>query len=133
MGTKIRSFADLIAWQEGHKLVLEIYEITKTFPKEETFGLTSQMRRAAVAITSNICEGFGRKTFKEKLQFYYLAQGSINELRNQSIIAKDIKYLEGDVFMELDVQLNNVHKLLQELISKSKENIKNSVHTFERT
>jgi four helix bundle protein len=133
MGTKIRSFADLIAWQEGHKLVLGIYEITKTFPKEETFGLTSQMRRAAVAITSNICEGFGRKTFKEKLQFYYLAQGSINELRNQSIIAKDIKYLEGDVFMELDVQLNNVHKLLQGLISKSKENIKNSVHTFERT
>jgi len=64
---KIKSFKDLIAWQETHKLVLEIYKETKNFPKEEIFGLTNQIRRAVVSITSNISEGFNRISFKEKL------------------------------------------------------------------
>jgi four helix bundle protein len=78
---KIKEFTDLIAWQEAHKLVLQIYELTKEFPKDELFGLTSQIRRSAISITSNIAEGFGRQKYGEKIQFYYIAQGSITELK----------------------------------------------------
>ena len=80
---KIREFTDLIVWQETHKLVLLVYKTTKYFPKEEVFALTSQMRRSAVSIPSNIAEGFGRHSYKEKVQFYYLAHGSLLELKNQ--------------------------------------------------
>ncbi len=120
MNEKIRDFQDLNAWKESHKLVLMVYKITKIFPKEEMFGLTSQMRRASVSITSNIAEGFGRQGYKEKVQFYYLAQGSISELKNQIIIAKDVEYLESKDYQELVQQANLSHKLLQGLITKSK-------------
>ena len=117
---KIRSFTDLKVWQEGHELVILIYKITKEFPKEELFGLTSQMRRAAASITSNIAEGFGRQGYKEKIQFYYLAQGSLIELKDQILIAKDVGYLEKQDISPLVDKINNTHKLLQGLISKSK-------------
>ena len=117
---KIKDFKDLNTWQESRKLVLMIYKITKNFPKEEVFGLTSQMRRASVSITSNIAEGFGRRGYKEKIQFYYLAQGSLIELKNQILIAKDIGYLDKKDFEELNKQADLSHKLLQGLITKSK-------------
>jgi len=117
---KIKDFKDLNTWQESHKLVLIIYKITKNFPKEEIFGLTSQMRRASVSITSNIAEGFGRQGYKEKIQFYYLAQGSLIELKNQILIARDIKYLNIEDSEELNKQADLSHKLLQGLITKSK-------------
>jgi four helix bundle protein len=118
--TKIRDFTDLNAWKEGHVLVLMIYKITKNFPKEEMFGIISQMRRSAVSITSNIAEGFGRQSYKEKVYFYYLAQGSLIELKNQVIICKDIQYINNDIFNEITNQANLAHKLLQGLITKSK-------------
>src|SRR3989344_1808308 len=90
---KIESFKDLIAWQKGHELVLEIYKITKAFPKEEQFGLTNQLRRAAVSLTSNIAEGFSRRSYKEKSQFYSMALGSLTEVQNQLLIAEDIGYI----------------------------------------
>ena len=74
---KIKSFTDLTAWKEGHKLVLLIYKLTKKFPKEESYGLTDQIRRCSVSITSNIAEGFSRKSQKEKLQFYHMSLGSL--------------------------------------------------------
>jgi four helix bundle protein len=117
---KIRSFTDLKAWQEGHKLVLLIYTISRKFPREEIYSLTSQMQRAAVSITSNIAEGFGRQTYKEKIQFYYLAQGSLIELKNQILIARDIDYLNKETFNRLADQANATHGLLQGLITKSK-------------
>lgn len=117
---KIRSFTDLKVWQEGHKLVIIIYEITKKFPKEEIFSLVNQMRRSASSITSNIAEGFGRQGYKEKIQFYYLSQGSLTELKNQIIIAKDVGYLSEEGFRESARQANETHRLLQGLISKSK-------------
>lgn len=120
MENKIKDFKDLNAWQESHKLVVLIYKITRQFPKEEIFGLTSQMRRAAVSITSNIAEGFGRQGYKGKIQFYYLAQGSLIELKNQIIIAKDIGYLNNENFGELTRQSDLAHKILQGLITKSK-------------
>ena len=124
-GEKIRTFTDLYAWQEAHKLVLMIYKITKNFPKEELFALTSQIRRAVVSITSNIAEGFSRQSYKEKVQFYCMAQGSNTETQNQLLIAKDIKYLSIEDFNKIAEQSVKVHKLLNGLIKKSK-NILNS-------
>src|SRR3989344_5012387 len=89
---KIKNFTDLLVWQSGHKLVLQIYKITKNFPQEERFGLTDQIRRAAVSITSNIAEGFGRIKYNDKAHFYTMALGSIYEVQNQLMIAKDIGY-----------------------------------------
>lgn len=117
---KIRSFTDLIAWQEGHKLVIFVYKVTKSFPKEETYSLVDQMRRAASSITNNVAEGFGRQSYKEKVQFYYLAQGSLTELKNQFLIARDVGYLSGENFLSAVEKANNAHKLLQGLIKKSK-------------
>ncbi|MBI5621800.1 four helix bundle protein [Candidatus Falkowbacteria bacterium] len=117
---KIKNFTDLITWQEAHKLVILIYTITKNFPSEEKFGLISQMRRSAISISSNIAEGFGRQGYKEKIKFYYLAQGSLTELKNQIIIAYDIHYLAQEKFTEITEQINHAHRLLQGLITKSK-------------
>lgn len=117
---KIKDFTDLLAWQEGHKLVLEIYKTTNKFPKSELFSLTSQLRRAVVSVTSNISEGFGRKTYKEKLHFFYQAQGSLIEVKNQIIISRDIKYISISAFENLMGLSNTVHKLLQGLITKTK-------------
>ena len=117
---KIRSFTDLAAWKEGHTLVLMVYKITKQFPKEELFGLTSQMRRSAVSITSNIAEGFSRQSFKEKIQFYSIAQGSVTELQNQFFISKDVQYISIEIFNEVFKQSIKVHKIMNGLIKKSK-------------
>lgn len=118
--TKIKEFTDLIVWQEGHKLVISVYKITKQFPREELYSLVDQIRRCVVSITSNIAEGFGRQTYKEKIQFYYLAQGSLTELKNQLFIARDVGYLSNEKFAILNSQVQLVHQLLQGLISKSK-------------
>ncbi len=118
---KITDFTDLTTWQEGHKLVILVYSTTKNFPREEKFSLSDQIQRAVVSITSNIAEGFGRHSLKEKIQFYYLAQGSLTEVKNQLIIAKDIGYLSSEKFNEIYNQANTTHKLLQGLISKTKQ------------
>jgi four helix bundle protein len=89
INNKIKSFTDLNAWKQGHALVLLIYGMTKQFPKEEMFGLTNQIRRAVVSITSNISEGFSRNSSKEKAQFYFTALGSLTEVQNQLLIARD--------------------------------------------
>jgi len=117
---KIVKFTDLDAWQESHKLVLMIYEMSKDFPKEEVFGLTSQMRRAVVSITSNIAEGFSRNYFKEKTQFYSMAQGSVTEIQNQLLIARDIKYISNENFNKIAEQTIKAHKIINGLIKKSK-------------
>jgi four helix bundle protein len=117
---KIKTFTDLNTWKESHKLLLLIYRETKKFPKEEMFCLTSQMRRAVLSVTSNIAEGFGRQGIKEKIQFYYIAQGSITELKNQILAAKDIGYIDKEVLNELALQANTSHQLLQGLITKTK-------------
>ncbi len=122
---KIKTFTDLKAWQEAHKLVLMVYKITKDFPKEEMFGLISQTRKAAVSITSNIAEGFARQSYSEKVHFYSTAQGSNTELQNQLLVAKDVGYLNKEDFNEIADQSVKTHKLLNGLIKKSK-NIRDS-------
>ncbi|HAV11591.1 MAG TPA: four helix bundle protein [Candidatus Moranbacteria bacterium] len=110
--TKIKSFTDLNAWKQGHELVLSIYDITDKFPDKERFGLISQMRRAAVLITSNIAEGFSRKTVKEKMQFYSIAHGSLTELQNQLLISRDIHYINKQEFSMIADKTVIVHKLI---------------------
>lgn len=117
---KIESFTDLNVWREGHSLVIQIYKITKNFPKEETYSLIDQMRRAAASITANIAEGFGRHTYKEKLQYYYQAQGSLSELKNFILLAKDIGYLSGEEFELLVKQSNLTHQILQGFLQKTR-------------
>ena len=110
--SKIKSFTDLNTWKEGHKLVLMIYEITKKFPKDEIFGLISQMKRAVISITSNIAEGFGRQSYKEKIQFYLISRSSLIELQNQLLIAKDVGYINKEIFDKAANQTIIVHKLI---------------------
>lgn len=119
--TKIRNFTDLYAWKEGHKLALAIYKITRKFPKEEQFGLVAQLRRAAVSLTSNIAEGFGRRSYKDKAQFYSISLGSLYEIENQLLISKDINYVTQDDFSLLHPQLLTVNKILNGLIKSSRE------------
>lgn len=119
IGSKISTFTDLKAWQEGHKLVLAIYEITKTFPKDEQFGLTSQIRRAAVSVTSNIAEGFARTSSKEKCHFYSFAMGSVTEVLNQLIISKDVGYVSLESYKFLYEQLTTASKLTKALLKKT--------------
>jgi len=123
---KIHSFTNLNAWKEGHKLVLAIYEITKQFPKDELFGLTSQIRRCSVSITSNIAEGFSRQSYKEKIQFYSIALGSVTELQNQLLIGRDISYINKTQFQDIAEQSVKVHKIINGLIKSSKAIIHNS-------
>ena len=118
--SKIRDFTDLEAWRKAHELALVIYKATEKFPKSEAFGLISQMQRAVVSITSNIAEGFGRQTIKEKIQFYYQAQGSLTEVKNQLILSKDLGYISATEFDKIMNALITSHKLLQGLLRKTK-------------
>lgn len=117
---KIKSFTDLNAWIEGHKLVLLIYKETKQFPSGEKFGLVNQIQRAVVSITSNIAEGFSRNSNKEKVNFYYTALGSLTEVQNQLLISKDLGYISSSVFNPLAEQTITVSKLISGLIRSAK-------------
>jgi four helix bundle protein len=110
------------------KLVIMIYKITNTFPKQEMYSLVDQMRRAACSATANLAEGFGRQTYKEKLQFYYLSQGSLVELKNFLLIARDIEYLESKEFNSLAEQANLTHRLLQGFLQKTKSFVNAKSH-----
>ena len=94
----IKSFKEIQAWQKAHELVLEIYRLTKDFPNFEEFCLTSQIRRAALSVPSNIAEGFKRKTAKDSDHFYNIADGSLEEVKYQLILSRDLKYISESNF-----------------------------------
>ncbi len=123
---KIVTFQDLNVWKEGHRLVLSLYFQTKAFPKDEMFGLTSQLRRAAVSITSNIAEGFSRQSYKDKLRFYSMSLGSLTEVQNQMLIARDVGYMTVDQYDQVRDISVVVHRLLNGLIKKTKSIIQTS-------
>ena len=116
---KIHHFTHLIAWQKNHQLVLKIYKITKKFPKEELFGLISQIRRAAASITANIAEGYGRVHFKDRMRFYLYARGSSTELQNHLILARDLNYITETEFNELKVDAFEGYKIICGLIKST--------------
>ncbi|MAG11767.1 MAG: hypothetical protein CMI52_03085 [Parcubacteria group bacterium] len=113
---KIRSFTDLEAWKEGHQLVLRVYKITKDFPVDERYSLTSQLKRCSVSITSNIAEGFGRRTNKDKIRFFFMALGSITELQNQLLVARDVGYITPEIFSSCAQSSIQIHKMTNGLI-----------------
>ena len=115
---EIRSYKDLIAYQKAYELCLEIYSITKQFPKEELYGLVSQMRRSAVSIPSNVAEGFRRYHNKEYKQFLYVPLGSCAELETQITIAKELDFLTGDHESALLEKLDHICRMTSNLIKK---------------
>lgn len=116
----IKSYKDLIVWQKSYELSLLIYKLTRNFPKEEIYGLVSQMRRCAVSIPSNIVEGYARQRKLEYVQFLQISFASGAELETQLLIAKDLKYLSSQDFEESNGLLQEVMKMLNSLIRKIK-------------
>ena len=116
-----QNFRDLVVWQEAYKLTLIIYQLSKKFPDEERFGLTLQLKRSVVSVTSNIAEGFGRATYKEKDNFYSIASGSLTESENQIIIARGIGYISESDYRSVEEQIIKTHKLLYGLRKVNKE------------
>jgi four helix bundle protein len=116
MEKKITGFRDLNVWQRAYELTLNLYRATKRFPKEETFGLTSQIRRAAASVPANIAEGYERNHRKEYLQFLFIAKGSLGELDTYLLLARDIGYLSNADFDQANATRHETMKMLQGLI-----------------
>jgi four helix bundle protein len=116
----INSFTDLKVWQEAHKLALGVYKASEEFPKSEVYALSSQIRRAAVSVTSNIAEGFGRFSSADKEHFYVMAAGSLFEIKNQLILANDLGYITEDSFLKLIELSDSAHKALNGLLKAHK-------------
>ena len=115
---KIGSYKDLNIWKKGMMLVKEIYKITENFPPKENFGLTSQMRRSAVSIPSNIAEGFQRRYHNEYKQFLYIALGSSAELETQTIISKELGYIPDKEEFNFCEESKYLSKMIFSLIKK---------------
>ncbi len=112
---KTKSFKDLIVWQKAYKIVIEVYKITKNFPKEEIYGLSQQMRRCSVSIPSNIAEGYGRQYNKEYKQFLSIAYGSLSELETQYLLAIDLKHINQS--RAIEQLLKEVGSMLYRMIN----------------
>jgi four helix bundle protein len=110
-----KSFTDLLVWKKAHSFVLAIYLLTKDFPKEELYGLTNQLRRAAVSIPANIAEGFGRFSKPEKIRFLNIAQGSLNEVKYFLILSEDLNY--GNCY-DLKAKAEEISKILDSYIKR---------------
>jgi four helix bundle protein len=117
----LTNYKELKVWQKFYQLCLEIYRTTNNFPKHEGFGLTSQMRRSALSIPSNIAEGYGRKTTPDYLRSLYIAYGSTCELETQIILSGELGYLNKESLLELQRDIGEVERMLKALI-KSLEN-----------
>jgi len=119
---RVKDFTDLLAWQNAHELALGLYKISQQFPKSETYGIVDQLRRAAVSVTLNIAEGFGRFHFKDKVRFYYLSRGSLKEVQSLLILVKDLKYINNERYHDLFTQSVVTEQLLNGLIRVNKNN-----------
>lgn len=118
-----RSFKDLECWQQAHEFVKAVYAATKQFPEDELYGLTSQFRRAAVSIAANICEGYRKLSRADKLRFFNIAQGSLEECRYYIILSYDIEYIDKATHDNLEYLLNRTSWKVNgyaEAISKNK-------------
>ena len=117
-----RRFTEMPVWQSAHKLVLLVYRLTNAFPREEQYALTSQLRRAAVSVSSNIAEGFGRQQSRDKARFYYNARGSLCEVEDQSLIAQDLGFLSSEHHREvkelIDATTLDLNKIIKTLVGQ---------------
>jgi four helix bundle protein len=122
---KTRSFQELDAWKASHKFVLEIYKSSENFPKSEMFGLVSQFRRAAISIAANIAEGYRKKGKADKLRFYNISQGSIEECAYYLILSKDLNYITMESYENLNQKLDISRKLINNYYVAISNSLKN--------
>jgi len=120
MAQSIKTYRDLIVWQKAMALVTIVYRITKQFPKEESFGLVSQMQRCAVSIPSNIAEGYGRHSTGDYVRFLQIAMGSVYELQTQLEIAHNLEYVSKEIFSVNYESTREIERMLSSLIAKLK-------------
>ena len=113
---QIRTFKDLMVWQKSYQLALDIYKISKNFPSEEKFGLTSQIRRAAISVPSNIAEGYARRYIKSYISFLKISHGSIAEVETQILISKDLGYTKEETLKKIIIKCTEIQKMLWALI-----------------
>lgn len=114
----MQDFRKLLVWQKGHELVLHVYRVSRGFPREELFGLTSQMRRCAVSVPSNIAEGSGRGSDPDFARFLIIAMGSSSELEYQLLLARDLGYVEAESHRSIETLVKEVKKMLAALIKR---------------
>ncbi|HXJ94004.1 MAG TPA: four helix bundle protein [Terriglobia bacterium] len=113
---RIDSYRQLEVWQKAVALVTEIYQITRSFPREELYGLTSQVRRAAVSIPANIAEGWGRNMTRDYVQFLRVARGSLLELETHLVVARNLKFIEAITLQRSAEQTQEINRMLNGLI-----------------
>jgi len=118
----VKDFKNITAWSRAHELTLEIYGVTRSFPREETFGLTSQLRRACASIPANIAEGCGRSGDAELARLLVIAAGSASEVEYQLLLARDLNYLNPAEHRRLDGEVNELKRMLSAFIRKLKAN-----------
>lgn len=116
----MRNFKELIVWQKAHKLTLAIYKITATFPREEMYGLTSQMRRSSSSIPTNIAEGCGRISDADFARFLSIAMGSASELQYQLLLVNDLNFISQENYERLETEVTEIKKMLTSFIKKLK-------------
>jgi len=126
----MRDFRKIQVWERAHQFALQVYKITSSLPKEELYGLTSQMRRAAMSIPSNIAEGCGRDTQTELARFIHIASGSASELEYQLILAHDLGYIRDELYPNLNAEINEIKRMLvgfEKAIKANSKNLKSKV------
>jgi four helix bundle protein len=114
----MEDFKDLVVWTKAHRLTLVVYQRTRAFPKEEMFGLTSQLRRASASIGANIAEGCGRRSDAEMKRFLQIARGSASEVEYHLLLAKDLQFLAADEFNDLEAKVLEIQRMLASLVQR---------------
>ncbi len=114
----MKNYRDLIVWQKSIQFVTEIYKSTRKFPKEEQYGLTSQINRAAISIPSNIAEGYGRRSTNDYIRFLQISMGSVYEIQTQLEISKNIEILSADEYLQIHENSREIERMLSSMINK---------------
>ena len=109
----LKNYKELKVWQKSYQLCLKIYRVTTGFPREESFGLTSQIRRSAVSVPSNIAEGYGRKTTADYIRYLYIAYGSNCELETQMLLSGDLGYVDSTIIEKIKDEIHSVERMLK--------------------
>jgi len=125
----VSSVEDLIVFKKSHKLTLNLYNLTKEFPSDDKFGLISQIRRASSSICANLMEGSHRNNRKEYRQFIGIARGSVGELKYHIMLAKDLEYIDTNIYKNLLIDINTISKMLYNLIKTLSVNPHTQIHT----
>ena len=117
----MKDFKELKVWHKAYDLSLAVYEVSRSFPREEMYGLTSQLRRASVSVGANIAEGCGRRSDGELVRFLQIARGSASEIEHHLLLARDLKFLEAATHQDIEKRLQEVQRMLTSLVSSIQE------------